>query len=174
MAKQAVLYARVTVGSERLGKRLPTEQLEVCREYAAAHGLEIVTELAEDGHAPDGARRGRPQLKRVMQMAQAGEFDVLIVRDAARLSRKPGQLLAIAQELQRHGVQIELVFGGKPERVLPARKGKRATPVMEEVIVYARVSGERQTLQQVARQIEVLQRRARRRARRSATEPVGE
>lgn len=174
MTKRAVLYTRVAVDSERLGKRLLAEQLEVCREYAAAHELEIVAELAEDRRAPDGARRRRPQLKRVMQMAQAREFDVLVVRDAARLSRKPGQLLAIAQELQRHGAQIELVFDDKRERILGARKGKRATPVMEEVIVYARVSGERETLPQVARQIEALQRRATRRARRSATEPAGE
>jgi hypothetical protein len=64
MTKRAVLYASVTVCSERLGKRLLAEQLEVCREYAAAHGLEIVAELAEDRRGRSSARRGRPQLKR--------------------------------------------------------------------------------------------------------------
>ena len=64
MTKRAVLYASVTVGSERLGKRLLAEQLEVCGEYAAAHGLEIVAELAEDRRGRSSARRGRPQLKR--------------------------------------------------------------------------------------------------------------
>ena len=70
MTKRAVLYTRVAVDSERLGKRLLARQLEVCREYAAAHDLKIVAELAEDRRAPGGTRRSRPQLKRVMQMAR--------------------------------------------------------------------------------------------------------
>jgi DNA invertase Pin-like site-specific DNA recombinase len=46
-----------------------------------------VAELAEDVQGASGASFELPKLNRVLDMAEAGEFDVLAVRELDRLSR---------------------------------------------------------------------------------------
>ena len=104
MTVRAVLYARVCVDD---GQNL-TEQMETCRKHAQELGLNIVEELAEQG-----AGSGSPnlsQLDRMLELARAGEFDVLVVRDPYRLSRELAKLLTIEKEVRRQGVQIEYIL----------------------------------------------------------------
>jgi Tol biopolymer transport system component len=90
-------------------------QLEMCRNYAQEHGYTIVAELAEDDRGASGAEIDLPQLNKVRDMAQAGEFDVLVAREIDRLSRNLAKQLIVEQELQRAGVQIEYVLGEYPD-----------------------------------------------------------
>ena len=87
MTKRAVLYARVARGDEFDSNHNLTNQLAACREYAISHGWAIVAELHEDERGASGLARDLPRLAQVRRMAQDGDFDVLVVRDPARISR---------------------------------------------------------------------------------------
>jgi site-specific DNA recombinase len=100
MTKRAVLYARVCVDD---GQNL-AEQLETCRQYARQHDWHVVEELTEQGAGSSSSNL--PQLDHMLELARAGAFDVLVVRDPYRLSRELARLLSIEVELQQRGCQI--------------------------------------------------------------------
>lgn len=106
MTIRAVLYARVCVDD---GQNL-AEQLESCRSYAQKRGWNIIDGLAEQGAGSDSSRL--PQLDRMLEMARAGAFDVLVVREPNRLSRDLLRLLAITGELERVCVRILYTLDG--------------------------------------------------------------
>jgi site-specific DNA recombinase len=130
MMKQAVLYARVAVDDQPKSSR-NLHQLETCREYAREHGYQIVAELSEVGSGAGGRSLERPQLNRVREMAQAGEFDILIVHKSDRLSRSLPEYLIIEEELRDNGVHVEYVLEGYPLR---------------RAAIYARVNSESQLM----------------------------
>ena len=111
MNKRAIIYARVSGDDVREGKegRNLAEQVKMGREYAEGKGYSIVAELAEDDRGASGASMDLEQLNRVFSMAQAGEYDILIVREMDRLSRRLAKQLIIEEELKRAGVEIEYV-----------------------------------------------------------------
>ena len=112
MNKRAIIYARVSGDDVREGKegRNLAEQVKMGREYAEGKGYSIVAELAEDDRGASGASMDLEQLNRVFSMAQAGEYDILVVREMDRLSRRLAKQLIIEEELKRAGVEIEYVL----------------------------------------------------------------
>jgi site-specific DNA recombinase len=84
------------------------------REYASTRGWEIIAELAEDDRGASGVSFDLPQLTQVLEMALAGKYDTLVVREIDRLSRSLAKQLIIEEELKRYGVQIEYVLGEYP------------------------------------------------------------
>lgn len=104
---RAVLYARVSSDDTKQDGRNLKGQITLCREYAQGKGYQIVAELSEDDRGASGAEIDLPELTRIRDMAAAGEFDVLVVREIDRLSRNLAKQLIIEQELDRAGVQIE-------------------------------------------------------------------
>lgn len=111
MAKRAVLYSRVSGDDRGNESRNLNGQIEMCREFAQARGYEIVAELAEDDRGASGATFELPQLSRILEMARDGCFDVLVVRELDRLSRRLAKQLVVEEDLKRHGVDIEYVLG---------------------------------------------------------------
>jgi DNA invertase Pin-like site-specific DNA recombinase len=107
--KRAAIYARVSSDDTRDHKdgRNLTGQLVLCSEYAQAQGYEIVAEFAEGEHGVSGADKEAPQLKQAIEMAQAGRFDVLIVREMDRLARNLSKQLTTEETFEAAGVQIE-------------------------------------------------------------------
>jgi len=77
----------------------------------------VIAELHEDERGVSGLALDPPQLAAIRGMAQAQEFDVLIVRDLSRISRSATICLAVEQELQRAGIQIACVTGGQTPTV---------------------------------------------------------
>ncbi len=113
--QKAAIYARVS-GDDRAkeGRNLES-QLQMCREYAARLGCRVIAELAEDDRGAGGADRDLPQLVRLLEMAQAGEIEVLVVREMDRLARSLVKQLLIEEQLQGLGVAIEYVLGDYPD-----------------------------------------------------------
>ena len=107
--KRAVLYARVSSNDQTNDGRNLAGQLDMCREYAQQNGWQVVAELPEDDRGVSGHEINLPQLNRVRDMAAAGEFDVLIVRELDRLSRNLAKQLIIEEELRAAGVEIRFV-----------------------------------------------------------------
>lgn len=106
---RGLIYARVS-GDDR--GSLAT-QLEMGRAYAVERGHTIVAELAEEWVS--GASMDAPELQRLLEMARAGAFDVLIVREMDRLARDLVKQMIVEGELKRAGVAIEYVLGEYPE-----------------------------------------------------------
>ena len=115
MTERAVLYARVSSDDSRKDGRNLAGQLDMCRAYATEQGYSIIAELHEDDRGASGASFELLQLKRVREMAQAGEFDVLVCREIDRLSRSLAKQLIVEEELRRAGVQIAYVLGEYPD-----------------------------------------------------------
>ena len=112
MSFRAVTYARVSGDDRGKEGRNLTGQLEMCREYALQQGWKIVAELAEDDRGASGAAFELPQLTKIREMARNKEFDILVVREIDRLSRKLAKQLVVEEELSRMGVQIAYVLAG--------------------------------------------------------------
>lgn len=110
VVERAVLYARVSKDDRSQDGRNLQGQLDMGREDASQKGYLIVAELAEDDRGASGAAIDLPQLNRVRDMARAGQFDVLVVRELDRLSRNLAKQLIIEEELNRAGVRIEYVL----------------------------------------------------------------
>ncbi len=115
MKKRAVLYARVSGDDRGKDDRNLKGQLDMCREYALTHDYQIAQELAEDDRGASGASFDLPELGRALEMAHAGEFDVLIVREIDRLSRNLAKQLIVEQEFKRSDTTIEYVLGEYPD-----------------------------------------------------------
>jgi site-specific DNA recombinase len=115
MAKRAVLYARVS-GDDRSnqGGNLKS-QLDMCRAYANERGWQIVQELAEDDRGASGADIDLPQLNCARDLAEDGQYDVLVVREVDRLSRNLAKQLIVEKDLENAGVKVEYVIGEYPD-----------------------------------------------------------
>jgi site-specific DNA recombinase len=73
---RAVLYARVSTDEQaQRGYSIP-DQLRELRGYAAREGLEVVDVIVDDGYS--GASPDRPGLHKIMELAEAGETDVVL------------------------------------------------------------------------------------------------
>jgi site-specific DNA recombinase len=109
LSARAAIYARVSTEDQaRHGYSLES-QLEACRKYAQERGWVVVAEEVDGGVS--GASLDRPGLNRIRDLAQAGEFDFLVVYDLDRLSRKVVHQMLIEEELARAGVSIHYVLG---------------------------------------------------------------
>ncbi|MCA9992604.1 MAG: recombinase family protein [Anaerolineales bacterium] len=115
MTKRAVLYARVSKEDSRNVTSSLTSQLEMCREYAQEKGWQVVEALAEDDRGASGASFDLPKLGRALELARAGEIDVLVVRELDRFARGLAKQLIIEGEFRRYGVTIEYVQGEYPD-----------------------------------------------------------
>lgn len=115
MTKRAVLYARVSSDDRQNERRNLEGQLDMCRDHAYGKGWQIVAELSEDDSGASGATFELPMLNRVREMAQAKLFDILVVREIDRLSRRLAKQLVVEAELKQNGVQIEYVIGDYPD-----------------------------------------------------------
>jgi len=115
MSDRAVVYARVSGDDRGKEGRNLAGQLEMGREYAQERDYTIVAELSEDDRGASGYEIDLPELNRVREMAAAGGFDVLVVRELDRLSRNLAKQLIVEEELKRHGVRVEYVLAEYPD-----------------------------------------------------------
>ena len=135
MNKRAVLYARVSGDDRGKDGRNLQGQLEMCREYAEEHGWHVVAELAEDDRGASGASFDLPKLNQALEMARAGEVDVLVVREMDRLSRSLAKQLIVEEGLKRNGVKIAYVLGDYPD----TPEGNLMKHVKASVVEYDRL-----------------------------------
>jgi site-specific DNA recombinase len=110
MSKRASTYARVSYDDRKNEARNLEGQIEDGRAYCQEKGYRIVAELAEDDRGASGAEWDLPKLNQALDMARAGEFDVLVVRELDRFARSLAKQLVIEGEFKRHGVEVEYIL----------------------------------------------------------------
>jgi site-specific DNA recombinase len=95
-------YGRVSTGMQaEKGKSIAAQQAEM-REFAAARGWEIVAEFIDPGFA--GTDMNRPGLDAVLAAAEERTFDVLLVHELSRLSRRIFDTFRIFDQLGKFDV----------------------------------------------------------------------
>ena len=102
---KVALYARVS--TQRQEKRGTIQsQISALRKYAKENNYTIAEDYVctDDGYS--GAHLARPQLDRLRDGAQTGEFDAVIVLSPDRLSRKYAYLILILEEFERFGTRV--------------------------------------------------------------------
>jgi DNA invertase Pin-like site-specific DNA recombinase len=103
MTTRAAIYSRFS--TDRQDARSIDDQVRRCRVFAKGHGLEVVTEHADE--AQSGASRNRAALQRLLAEARARKFDVVLVDDLSRLSRDLGNTWQIVfGDLAAAGVRV--------------------------------------------------------------------
>lgn len=84
--KKAGLYYRLSKGDERIGESLSIgNQKLILERYARENGFDIVDEYIDDGDS--GTNFNRPGIKRLIEDAQCGRIDTIIVKDLSRFGR---------------------------------------------------------------------------------------
>jgi DNA invertase Pin-like site-specific DNA recombinase len=111
---RAALYARVSTYAQAKDDpwaSLP-RQLGDMREAARRHGLDVAMEVHE---AASGAKADRPEWRRVLDAARAGEVDVIMAVAFDRLTRSEriGDFEALKDEARALGLRLVTVKGGE-------------------------------------------------------------
>jgi site-specific DNA recombinase len=116
--QSALIYARISTQGQADGASLES-QIERCREYAAAHGFEVIKEISE---VYSGSYLfDRPKLNEAREDIRAGIYDALIVFDIDRLSRNVPHLGILLDECTRFNTKLLFVnsdFENSPEGIL--------------------------------------------------------
>ena len=107
---RCAIYSRYS--SDRQSPSSIEDQVRKCREYAQSKGWEILDGHLYEDRAISGASAERAGLKSLMHAATQKEFDVALVDDSSRLSRKLSDALNLADQLRFAGVRLIFVSQG--------------------------------------------------------------
>jgi site-specific DNA recombinase len=109
---RCAIYARYS--TDKQNPLSIADQVRKCREFGEAHGWEIVGEHIYSDEAISGSTDGRFGLRRLLETATsaAKPFDVVLVDDTSRLSRKLADSLRIFEQLQFSDVRLCFVSQG--------------------------------------------------------------
>src|SRR2546428_3098106 len=133
---RAALYCRVST-EEQAEKYGLASQLSELRVYVKRKGYTVPegAEFLDDGYS--GADLERPALSRLREAIRARAFQVVMIHDTDRLSRKLSHQLLLIEEFERAGVEVEFLTVSKdasPEgRLLLQVKGVIAEYEREKI-----------------------------------------
>lgn len=106
--KRTVLYARTS--TDDTARDSLSSQIEVCEQFANEQGYTIIERLSEDVKGVSGGDKSAPALNRALEMAQAGLFDVLVIRDVKRYSRDVYKAMDFESRFFDCGIDIEYAW----------------------------------------------------------------
>ncbi|WP_341941741.1 recombinase family protein [Microbacterium sp. LWH10-1.2] len=107
---RTALYLRISRDSEKLGRGVSRQRKE-CLELAARAGLNVVAEFEDnDISASRYSRKTRPEFERMLERAEAGDFDTLLAWDLDRLIRKPVDGERIITLNEKAALNVRTVF----------------------------------------------------------------
>lgn len=104
--ERCIIYCRVSTDGQKENYSLP-EQEKMCLERAEERGYKVVGIVKDEC---SGAKIERPGMDKVLDLAHAREFEVLLVSDLDRFAREPEVKILLKRELTSYGVRIEYVL----------------------------------------------------------------
>jgi site-specific DNA recombinase len=109
---RAAVYARYS--SDRQSPESIPDQIRKCRQYAEAHGWEVLDAHIYSDAAVSGTISDRVGLKQLLALAESKPrpFDAILVDDSSRLSRKLSDALSFSDRLKFVGVRLVFVGQG--------------------------------------------------------------
>ena len=105
-------YARYS--TDRQNPLSIADQLRKCQEFAARSGWEFLETCVFTDEAAPGTTDARSGLRRMLDAACSSQrpFDVVLVDDTSRLSRRLADSLRISEQLSYAGVRLVFVSQG--------------------------------------------------------------
>lgn len=100
--KNAALYARTAQASPASIQH----QLERCSRAAQQLGLRVAAQFQDDGVSGRCLPVERPGYRRLEDLLALGNFDVVLVANASRLSRSSMHLAALLEGFRRRGIRV--------------------------------------------------------------------
>jgi site-specific DNA recombinase len=140
--KRYSIYARTAVAQELGSNFALAEQIHECKEYATRKGYEAADPLVYQ-ESGSGMNPNRPALEEVLKAAREGKFNVLIIRDFARLARKQAFLLDIIHLLSEIGVEVESVTGQREVMAIAGAAWETVERIHKELLVKRMQAGKR-------------------------------
>jgi site-specific DNA recombinase len=110
MKFRCAIYGRFS--SDKQSPASITDQVRKCREYAQARGWEILDDRIYTDEAISGATAKRAGLKRLLAAAKGKCFDIVLIDDTSRLSRKLADSINLSDQLVFAGVRLVFVSQG--------------------------------------------------------------
>lgn len=102
---KAVIYARFS--SDRQTEDSIAAQVRACREYAAAHGLEVVSVYADEAISGKGEKTARRvQYQKMIRDAAGGGFGVILIHKYDRIARSLSEHVTLEKRLNGFGVEL--------------------------------------------------------------------
>ncbi len=101
---KAAIYARAATNE---GDVLDN-QVAACRAYCKERGYTVVDELVIQEMATS-TNKQREGIKKLIQAAKEGKFDILVIKDKTRLSRRESQRIAFTYLFDRETIYIEYI-----------------------------------------------------------------
>jgi site-specific DNA recombinase len=98
-------YARVST-EDQAERQTIAAQIKFLRGYCELHDLPLAGLYVDDGISGTAALEDRPEGRRLLQDAEAGAFDVVLVYRVDRLGRSLKSLMAAHERLESAGVAI--------------------------------------------------------------------
>ena len=128
--KRAAIYARSATLKLIADPKGVRGQVETCVRYCEKHGFTIKPDLIKQEIAGGVSYKERQGLMALLEAAKRGEFDVLVITDLERLSRRPEYLAEIVSELEAcqvsvscvdqilEGIAVKLYVTGRADEIL--------------------------------------------------------
>ena len=110
---RAVIYARYSAGPRQTDQSIEGQVAE-CTRYAEAHGLTVVDVYA-DHHVSGKSTEGRDAFLRMVEDAEKGLFDVVIVWKVDRFGRDRRDIAVYKHALKKAGVSLQYAAEAVPE-----------------------------------------------------------
>lgn len=110
-AKRTAIYCRVELPSDPNPNILALQE-ESLKMYAKAHGLAVVSSIAEYGSGVDFSR---PGLCKVNAAIEEGKIDLLLVKSITRLGRDTEAVSEFLHWIKERGVDLVCADGIRPE-----------------------------------------------------------
>jgi site-specific DNA recombinase len=141
--KAAAIYTRISKDHE--GQAVGVDRQEgLCRELAAAAGLDVVDVFSDnDVSASTASTKPRPNYKRMIKAAEAGNVKTIIAYSSSRLTRRMMEHEGLIELAKRHGVRYKFVMspafdlntadGKNVARILAANDTAEAERISERV-----------------------------------------
>lgn len=110
-AQVAVIYARYSSDSQR--EASIEDQLRECRQWAEAHGFQVVEEYCD--YAISGRTDDRPQFQKMIADAEKGMFSAVIMYQTSRFTRNRYDAALYKHRLKKAGVAVHYAAMSIPD-----------------------------------------------------------
>lgn len=128
---RCAIYTRVSTQEQERGYSLPAQVMD-CRAYAERQGYAVVRVLQESDSGRDPLRT---KVQLLLQLAEAGKFDVLVVWRRDRLARNATDAGLFNEVFKANGVRIEGISIGPQQDTALTRFHARIEDAIAELEV---------------------------------------
>ena len=128
-SQRAAIYARYSSDEQR--PESIDDQIEICRRYCGAHRWEVVGTYSDA--AVTGANILRPEYQRLLQDAERGQFDIVVVEAVDRLSRRLADLANFHDIVDFRKVKLYATDRGEINALMVGLLGAMAQAYLEDL-----------------------------------------